>query len=279
MNIGFFYAIASAIAWGSYLVPFKKSQSSNFTQFQMLMTIGIILFSIVSIPFLNYSFNVNLFGLISGIMWASANAISLYGVRDLGLSRFVPISVSLVIFVSFLWGAFVFHELSAGFLTGIVGIVLIIVGVILIGTIGNTQSENVKRGIILSVVAGIIWGSQLVPLRLGNLTPSDFFFSMSLGIALFGIAYFFHKRESFRNEAVGNSILSGILWSIGNLLSIITVSLIGLAKGFPLTQASVLIAVIWGVFYFKEITKSSDIRKILIGSVILMAGVVILGLA
>lgn len=278
-TLGFLAAGVSAFVWGAYIVPFKKSGSSNLIQFQMLMTVGVFIFAVAATILLGYSLDLNIYGIVGGLMWATANAISLGAVKSLGMSRAMPMWISVVILTSFLWGAFVFQELSAGLLMGMLGIILIITGVVLIGTTGNTESENPRKGILLSIISGIIFGSQLVPLLLGNLSADTFFFPMSFGIFLFGVAYFIFKGQSFQKEAIGASLLSGGLWSLGNLLSIVAVSLIGLAKGVPITQGAVIFAVLWGVFYFKEVKKTSDIKKVLLGVFVLLSGVVILSLA
>ncbi len=278
-NLGLLTALSAALVWGSYIVPFKMSPSSNLVQFQALMTIGIFLFALVVLPFLGYPLTLNIYGITGGVLWASANAMSLKAVTDIGLSRAMPIWVSVVILVSFLWGAIAFQELPAGLMKGLVGIVLIILGVVLVGSTGNVENKNIRRGILLSVLAGALFGSQLMPLKVGNLSPSTFFFPMSVGIVLFGVIFFLFKQARFKNEAIFNSLLAGGIWSLGNLLSIIAVSLIGLAKGFPLTQSAVLIAVFWGLFYFKEITQPRHKLQVLVGAVILLSGVIILGSA
>lgn len=278
-NLGFLVAMGAALAWGSYVVPFKKSGSSNLIQFQALMGIGIFIFSIFTSLVLGYPFVVNVYGVASGLIWAFGNIISLRSVSDIGMSRALPIWVSMVILVSFLWGAVVFHELPSGLVLGMLGIGLIITGVSLVGSVGSTEARNVKRGIFLAIFSGSLFGSQLMPLKLGHLSTSEFFFSMSLGILLFGVGFLIFKKVKIKNEAIISSLLSGVLWNIGNLLSIFTVSLVGLAKGFPLTQSSVLIAVCWGLFYFKEITSPKNKLRILIGTVILLTGVIVLGLA
>lgn len=276
---GFLAAIGAALAWGSYIVPFKKSPTSNLLQFQALMTIGAFLFASAVSPIIGYSINFNFYGILSGVMWASANSMSLIVVKDLGISRGVPVWVSLVILTSFLWGAVVFHELPTGILAGILGIILIISGVVLVGSSGNVESQNVRRGLILAIIAGIIFGSQLVPVKLANLTPQIFFFPMSFGIMITGLIIALLKQVKFKNEAVLASLLSGAIWSLGNLLAAISVSLIGLAKGFPLTQSAVLVAVLWGLFYFKEIKLRRHRIQVLVGAIILLLGVIILGLA
>lgn len=147
------------------------------------------------------------------------------------------------------------------------------------GSTGEGKAQNLKRGLMLSAGAGILFGSQLVPFRLASLSPQNFFFPMSLGIVLFGIVFFLSKRRALKNDAIFSGILGGVIWNIGNLLSIIAVSLIGLAKGFPLTQTAVLIAVLWGLLYFKEVTALKNIIKVLVGAFILLAGVILLSLA
>lgn len=279
VNLGFLTALGAALCWGSYLVPFKKSPSSNLIQFQALMTVGAFLFAAVISPVLGYSINFNMYAILAGVMWASANIISLIAVADLGISKAVPVCVSLIILVSFLWGALFFHELPTGLLTGFMGIILIILGVILIGSTGKAESRNTKRGFLLAVLAGAVFGSMFVPVKLNNLAPQISFFPMSFGIMLTGLIIALLGKVKLRNEAVFASLLSGVLWSLGNLLAISAVSLIGLSKGFPMTQSAVLIAVCWGLFYFKEITKKREKMQVLIGAIILLVGIITLGFA
>lgn len=278
-NIGFLAALGAALCWGTYLVPFKKSPSSNLIQFQALMTAGVFLFAVVISPILGYSVNFNTYAILAGAMWASANIISLIAVADLGISKAMPVWVSLVILTSFLWGVMFFHELPAGLLIGFIGIILIILGVILVGSTGKAESRNTKRGLLLAIASGIIFGSMFVPIKFTNLSPQISFLPMSFGIMLTGLMIALFGKVKLRNEAVFASFLSGGLWSLGNLLAISAVSLIGLSKGFPMTQSAVLIAVCWGLFYFKEITGQREKMQVLIGAVILIAGIITLGFA
>lgn len=96
---------------------------------------------------------------------------------------------------------------------------------------------------------------------------------------LTGLTIALLKKVKFKNEAVFASFLSGGLWSLGNLLAVSAISLIGLSKGFPVTQSAVLIAVLWGLVYFKEITGQREKVQVLIGAVILITGIITLGFA
>lgn len=278
-NLGVLAAALAALCWGSYMVPFKKSGSLNLIQFQALMAVGVGFSGLLISLTLGFPLSFNIYGLASGLLWAVANAIFLQAVVNLGIARAVPIAASLVIILSFLWGGLVFNEMPTGIMVGFLGVGLIILGVVIISTIGSLESQNIKRGLLSAVSAGVIWGSQWVPLKLGQVATRDFFFPVCLGIFVSGLIIFALKKKRFKAEAVGLSLLSGLIWNIGNLLSLVSLSIIGLSKMGPISQMAVLVAVLWGVFYFKEVTKSTARLQVLIGAMILLTGVVILGFA
>lgn len=278
-NLGLLYALGAALAWGSYYVPFKKSKSGNINQFQLLVGVGIFLSSIIFSIALSYPLQLNWYGVFSGVLWAIANVIALSAVVNLGMSKAIPILSSLVILSNFLWGVVFFGELPAGMGMGFAGIGFIISGVILVSSSGNTQTQNFKKGLTAAVLGGLIFGSQLTPLKFGNVETKDFFFSLSLGIFVTALIIAAVNRVKFTKIALKESILSGIIWNVGNLLSLISISLIGLSKGIPISQSSILVAVFWGLFYFKEISLTRAKIQVLIGAVILVLGIVVLGLA
>lgn len=268
--------MGAALAWGSYMVPFKKSGSSNLIQFQALMAAGIGLSGLLAAIILGYPINLNIYGLLSGILWAAANAIALIAIGNLGLSRAVPITSSLVIVLSFAWG-FIFHEIQGGLIAGLLGIVLIIAGVVVISAIGSVNRLNTKKGLVAAILAGLIWGSQWVPLKIGHIAVTNLFFPICLGILISGVIIFVVTRTKFKTVAIKESLLSGLIWNIGNLLSLISLSMIGLSKMGPISQFAVLVAVLWGLFYFKEITKRRQKMQVLAGAAVLVGGVIVLG--
>jgi hypothetical protein len=50
--------------------------------------------------------------------------------------------------------------------------------------------------------------------------------------------------------------IAGMLWSIGNIASIISVTNLGEGVGYSLTQSSMLVSGLWGLFYFNEVQSS-----------------------
>lgn len=278
-NFGILAALGAALCWGSYTVPFKISASKNLLQFQALIAVGVGLSGFIIATVLGYPLSLNMFGLISGVLWAIANAVSLIAIFDLGLSRAVPLMSSLVVIGSFLWGVFVFHELSAGLIVGFFGIGLIILGVILVSSTGNRESQKTKKGLLAAVAAGLLWSSQMAPIKLGKVPTNEFFFPVCLGIIVTGVLIFILTRAKFDGKAIGASLLSGSIWNIGNLLSIISIPLIGLSKALPISQSASLVAVLWGLFYFKEIARRKQKLQVFIGAIILLFGVAVLSQA
>jgi len=278
-NPGFLAAIGAAIAWGTFMVPFKIAKSDKLILFQAVMSVGILASGLILSVILGYPLRPNIYGFVAGILWAAANSIALTAIFNLGLSRAAPLVSSLVVISSFLWGALVFGEMPAGMIMGFAGIVLIVLGVILSSATGNLEGQNAKQGLFAAVAAGLIFGSQLVPLKVGNVSTGDFFLSVSLGIFITAMMMAMVRKIRFSTEVLKEGLISGAIWNIGNLLSLISLSLIGLSKMGPISQTATLVAVFWGLFYFKEITKPKAKLQVLTGAVILLGGVIILGLA
>lgn len=277
-NFGILAAIGAAICWGTYMVPFKKSRSSDLIQFQVLVGTGIGLSGLIFSIILGYPLNLNWYGLLSGFLWSSANSFSLIAIVNIGISRAIPLVSSLVIISSFLLGVLIFHE-QMNVITGLAAVGLIVVGVILVSSTGNANSQNMKKGLLASIASGLIFSFQLVPLKVGNVSTKDFFFPVCLGIFLTGLLILVILKAKFKTNAAKFGILSGAIWNGGNLLSLISLSLIGLAKMGPLSQIATLVAVLWGLFYFKEITQHRHRMQVLIGAIILLGGVITLGFA
>lgn len=278
-NLGFLLALGAALFWGTYMVPFKLSKSQNCPLYQVYLGLGVFISGLIISIVFGYSLNFNMYGLLSGFLWGLASSIFLTAVPTLGLSKAAPIVAALVIISTFLWGVLVFGEIPSGILTGSIGILIIIGGVILVSTTGDIQGQNTKKGLLAAISSGLIWGSQIAPLKIGHLETQTSFFPMCLGIFVTGLSLAFVRGVKFKREAMGASISSGVIWNIGNLVSLMAIGLIGLSKAFPITQAANLAAVLWGLFYFKEITAKQKMLQVLIGAIILMIGIFILGKA
>jgi glucose uptake protein GlcU len=60
-----------------------------------------------------------------------------------------------------------------------------------------------------------------------------------------------HKLQNeFKvKETIGPGMLAGLFWAIGNYCGTYAILYLGMAIGFPLTQANIIIAGLWGKLY------------------------------
>lgn len=130
----------------------------------------------------------------------------------------------------------------------------------------------------LPIIAGLLFGSYLIPLKTTVLSPLEFLFPMSVGIAVFAAAIFLIKKPIIDKKIIANGIASGILWNTANITSFFAVGALGLTVGFPLTQMALFVSVLWGIFYFREIKGKNAIVKVIGASIILFCGVILLSL-
>lgn len=75
----------------------------------------------------------------------------------------------------------------------------------------------------------------------------------------------------------GPALLAGILWSIGNYLSIIATDSLGIAVGWPLTTCAIVVSNSWAIFYYKEVTGRRAIAGFFGSTALILIGMVFLG--
>ncbi len=105
-------------------------------------------------------------------------------------------------------------------------------------------------GLLPAIGAAVCWGSFFVPVRkvnVGNIWQLQG--ATGIGVILFAIPIGF--LWGFQILPAG--LLSGAIWTTGNLLALYSVRLIGLSRTSPfLAGFSILISFLWGILYFGE---------------------------
>src|SRR3954447_26660020 len=173
-------------------------------------------------------------GVMAGCLWAVGNTLTIFAVRDIGLSLAFPLwnSNSLI---GILWGTLLFKELhGSGWLrkAGVVGgAVVIFIGAILISAASTSEGAHgsAPRGIAAAVGAGLMFGSMYIPYRKAYITgmnPLTFLTFFTFGemtmmtvVALVftgGVGPFWH--ELVANRAILFwPMLGGFMWVVGDL--------------------------------------------------------------
>jgi len=235
------------------------------------MGIGAILFALAILPFYG-SLTLDIAGLSAGAIWITASTLGIFAIKYIGLGRVAPLVGSVIIITSFLWGLLFFIEQLSSLEFAVIGIVMLAAGMPLVA-VGERNSKD-KKGYIITVIAGILWGSLFVPVRMMSDLETSFF-SMSLAIFVIGIGILIAMRP-FRKKETLTGIASGAIWNVGNIASFLAVAALGLTVGYPLTQLALLFNVSWGLLYFKEASQRKSFTAIYVGAAIVIIGSVFL---
>src|SRR6202011_1085010 len=111
-----------------------------------------------------------IWALLAGCMWAVANTLTIFAIRDIGLSIAFPLWNSNSLLGIF-WGFVFFNELrQAGWRrwTGVLGGALVMcAGAALLAVASSAQAPaaHPMRGVWAALGAGILWGTMYIPYR------------------------------------------------------------------------------------------------------------------
>lgn len=126
------------------------------------------------------------------------------------------------------------------------------------------------EGIIAALISVTAWGSYFVPMKkVKEYDPFYFQLVMCIAIFLSSLLVSIYLR-SFSFTYLG--VLSGILWSSGNILSAIAVQKAGLSKSVPVWMGTgIVISFLWGFAFFHEILTNQLLG--IIGIILLILGI------
>ncbi len=234
-----------------------------------------------------------IWGVMAGCLWAIGNTLTIFAVRDIGLSLAFPLwnSNSLV---GVLWGVLLFKELHrAPWLrkAGVVGGALVIfIGAILISAASTSQSAqgNAVRGIAAALGAGLMFGSMYIPYRKAYITgmnPLSFLTFFTFGeivtVTVLAIAFLGGVRQ-FGHELVVNRqilfwpLLGGFMWVVGDLFQNYAAKYVGISRGIPLSNTNQLWGLLWAILVFGELhgLRTNIYLEVIGGSILMALGAV-----
>ena len=201
-ELGLLFAAFAAISWGTFFVPVKKVGIKNIWQLQGATSIGALLFAIPVGYF--WGFEIQLGGLVSGVIWTIANLLALYSVRLIGLARTSPLLAGFGIISSFTWGITLFNETFGSLILALIAIGLLLIGLPLV-TNGKRDSSIQKKGYFIAVASGLIGGSYIIPMQATQSLQSGFF-SSSLSIFVIGVPMFLFAKQFIKKEIIAGII-------------------------------------------------------------------------
>jgi len=229
-----------------------------------------------------------IWAVLAGCMWAVANTMTIYAIRDVGLSIAFPLWNTNSLLGIF-WGFCLFNELhNAGWSRwlGVVGGALAMFGgATLLAFASSTQAPSGKAalGVIAALGAGVLWGTMYIPYRKAYLTgmnPLSFitFFTVGELLTMTTLALSYRGAGPLWQEIMGARtvlfwlMLGGFVWVIGDLFQQYAAKYVGISRGVPLSNTNQLWGLLWGILVFGELQgESHRVYVQVIGGSILMA--------
>ena len=234
---------------------------------------------------------------LGGCLWAVANTLTVYAIRDLGLAIAFPLwnSNSLL---GILWGTLLFNELRdagrARRLAVLGGAAVMFVGGALLADASASHATasgyHGTRGIIAALTAGALWGTMYIPYRKAYLTgmhPLSFIAFFTIGelamMTILALAFLGGPGQLWQELAGSRSILfwlliAGFVWVIGDLFQQYAAKYIGISRGIPLSNTNQLWGLLWGMLVFGELAGGGR-GAVIAGSLLMAAGAGAIALA
>jgi drug/metabolite transporter (DMT)-like permease len=239
-----------------------------------------------------------LWGVLAGCLWAVANTLTIFAIRNIGLSIAFPLW-NLNCLLGIFWGWLLFHELrGAGrrrWLSVVGGAGVMFCGATLLAMASSAQAGGVTatRGIVAALAAGALWGTMYIPYRKAYLTgmnPLSFvaFFTigelgmmlaLALGEAGGASSLWFQLVQA--KDVLFWLMLGGFVWVIGDLFQQYAAKYLGISRGIPLSNTNQLWGLLWGLFVFGELhgMAAGHYARVIGGSLLMAAGAGAIALA
>ena len=230
--------------------------------------------------------------LLAGALWAVANTLTVFAIRDVGLAVAFPMwnANSLI---GLLWGRVLFRELEGAngknIAKVVVGAVSIVIAAVMLGfsTLhGGTMGQHAFRGIAASLGASLMWGTMYVPYRkayLSGMNPLSFVTAFTVGelgtvlmltLILDGGMHSTAFQLFHMPGVLFWLFLGGFVWVIGDLFQQFAAKYLGIGRGIPLSNTNQLWGLAWGALVFGELAAADrqHLSLVIGGSVMMILG-------
>jgi drug/metabolite transporter (DMT)-like permease len=238
--------------------------------------------------------------LLGGMLWAVANTLTIFAVRNVGLSIAFPLwnTNSLV---GLFWGCLLFKELRGSsakdWAKVIGGAAAIVFGAAVLAVATAQQSSGAPGraavGIVAALGAGVLLGTMYIPYRkayISGMNPLSFVTIFTFGelatILILGLDFYGSAGKLVAELHRARPMLfwpflGGFCWVIGDLFQQYAAKYIGIGRGIPLSNTNQLWGLAWGALVFAEFAGLTNSGKVLIvtGSLIMIAGAVSISMA
>lgn len=270
------------IGWG--LFPTIASKFGGKPVNQIIgATVGTLIFAIVFFVSTSHSFPTGMdlfFALLSGAGWSFGQIMTFKAFEYVGSSRAMPVTTAFQLLGASLWGVFALGNWP-GVTNKIIGFIALIV--ILIGarmTVWDehpeaTNSKLLRKAVVILLIGEIgYWLYSAAP-QATDIGGKAAFLPQAIGMVIVAVIYgLMNMKESnpFTMKVTWLQIISGFFFVFAALTYLISAqpNMNGLATGFVLSQTSVVLATLTGIYFLNQRKTSKEMLVTVIGLVLIL---------
>lgn len=328
--------LLSMLCWGSWANAFKLTRKWRFELFYYDYALGVLLAALIAAYTFgslgsDLAFTDNLlvagkrymaFAAAGGVVFNLANMLLVAAISVAGLAVAFPVGIGLALVVGVIWNYFLNPQGNPMLLAA--GVILVVCAIVVDSLAytahakrarsekpagrGQSKSPAGMKGIVLSLVSGLLMGSfyPLVEMSkgggvdAGGLGPYAVAFLFSIGVFISTFVFnlyflnlpvegeplsmFAYFRGTLPQHALG--ILGGIVWCAGAISNFAAASApksvqVGPAISYAIGQGATMVSALWGLLVWKEFAGARSGVKLLLALMLLLfiAGLVLVSIA
>lgn len=221
-----------------------------------------------------------IFSIISGAGWAFGQIITFKAFGLVGSSRAMPITTAFQLLGASLWGVFALGNWPgiANKMIGFVALIVILVGARM--TVWSEKSEqeysqNLRKAVVLLLIGEIgYWVYSAAP-QATDIGGLKAFLPQAIGMVIVAVIYALmnmNKGNAFKEAVSWKQIISGFFFAFAALTYLISAqpNMNGLATGFVLSQTSVVLATLTGIFFLNQKKTPKELMITIVGLVLIL---------
>lgn len=277
------------IGWGIYPTIASKFGGKPVNQI-LGSTIGTLIFAIIYNQFGHLGFPQGkdlLLAILSGIGWAVAQVITFYSFTLIGSSRAMPVTTAFQLLGASLWGVVALGDWPTMIdkVVGFVALAVIILGAwMTVWSEHKTKedSNSLRKAVIVLLIGEIgYWAYSAAP-QAASINGKQAFLPQAIGMVIVGVIYGIitmarKQGNPFAQKVTYKQIISGFFFAFAALTYLISAqpNMNGLATGFILSQTSVVLATLTGIWFLGQKKTHREMAVTVGGLVLIIAAAAI----
>ena len=278
------------LGWG--LFPTLASKIGGRPVNQILGTsLGTLIFAAIFSMINGLAFPTGMdlfFSILSGVGWACAQIITFKCFTMIGSSRAMPVTTAFQLLGASLWGVFFLGNWpgATAKLLGAFALVLIMIGAKMTVWSETESAESagiMKKAVLLLAVGEIgYWAYSAAP-QATAIDGMHAFLPQAIGMVIVAVIYSAvvtikgGETSPFIEAVSYKQIFSGFFFAFAALTYLISAQpdMNGLATGFILSQTSVVLATLTGIWFLGQKKTAKEMTVTIIGLVLILAAATI----